>query len=61
MANALSVTPTSGPALWSIYAMNVTSDLFKEGAPSAAGLGSRMLTTARSALRWRKTEMGVQR
>ena len=59
--SALSVTRMSDPALLSRYAMSVTLVASRAGARSAGVKVSQMRITARSALRWRKTEMAVRK
>ena len=48
-------------APWSRSVMSVISAVSKADAPSVVGKASRMLTTAKSAHRWRKIGMGARR
>ena len=59
--NAWFVILTCVPALWCVFATNATTGRSKAGVLYAEGLGSRMLTTAKSVRSRRKTEMVVPR
>ena len=53
--------PTSVPAHWSKSATSATSEVSKADAPSVVAKAFRMLTTAKSARKWRKIEMAVRK
>lgn len=59
--NAWFATLTCVRALWCVSVTNATTGHSKAGALYAEGLGSRMLTTAKSVRSRRKTEMVVLR
>lgn len=61
MASASFATPTSGHAPWSKFVMNATSELSQVAALFAAGKEFQTHTTAKSALKLKKTEMAVQK
>ena len=61
MENVSSVILTSDLALWSKFVRSVISDLSKGDAPSAVARVSPTLTIAENVLKWKKTEMGVQK
>ena len=61
MASALFATPTSGPAPWSRFAMNATLELSQVAALSVVVKVFQTHTTAKSALKQKKTEMAVQK
>ena len=58
-ASASSVIHMCDPALLSKYAMSAISEASKEDALSAAAKAFQMLTTAKNAHKWRKTETGA--
>jgi len=58
-AGALFAIPTSGPAPWSRFAMNATSELSLAAVLSAVVRVFQTHTTAKSARKQRKTEMVV--